>query len=502
MKKIILIICLFLGLSLTAQNRTIDSLKLVLKSAKHDTTRCTILNAMVEVEEDDSLWQKYNDQLKAIAEKNLASSSLSGPLKKNYLQHLANSLNNIGFFYNSTGEIKKALDNCSRSLKIQEQIGDKEGCATSLNMLATIFEKQGQIKKALDYFMCSLKISEKIGDKEGAAATLINLGLINQNLGQTKEALDRFNRSLKIQEEIADKEGIATSLNNIGGIYHKNGNVKVALDYYSRGMKINKEIGNQEGIANALNNIGSLYVRIGQMNKALDQMVQSLNIYEKINNKHGVVSALRNIGAIHLKQGQLNKAFYYGSKGLGLAKELGYPGDIESSAHLMSIIYEKQSKGMQSLEMYKLYIQMRDSVKNKDNQKTAFRKEAQYKYEKQRSEDSITSAKNIEVKNLEIDKQKTEINAKKTQQYFLFGGLGLMIVFAGFMFNRFKVTQKQKNIIEKQKGIVEEQKKLVDEKQKEMLDSINYAKRIQNALLPTEKYIRRKLTEMSFKNGD
>lgn len=36
----------------------------------------------------------------------------------------------------------------------------------------------------------------------------------------------------------------------------------------------------------------------------------------------------------------------------------------------------------------------------------------------------------------------------------------------------------------------------VEEKQKEILDSIRYAKRIQQSLLPTEKYIDKKLKEL------
>ena len=58
-----------------------------------------------------------------------------------------------------------------------------------------------------------------------------------------------------------------------------------------------------------------------------------------------------------------------------------------------------------------------------------------------------------------------------------------------FVINRFRVTNKQKKIIEEQKGIVEKQKEIVEEKQKEVLDSIHYAKRIQLSLLPQEKYI-------------
>jgi serine phosphatase RsbU (regulator of sigma subunit) len=59
----------------------------------------------------------------------------------------------------------------------------------------------------------------------------------------------------------------------------------------------------------------------------------------------------------------------------------------------------------------------------------------------------------------------------------------LVALFGLFMFNRFKVTQKQNHLIREQKAELQKQKELVEEHQKETLDSIHYAKRIQSALL-------------------
>jgi PAS domain S-box-containing protein len=62
---------------------------------------------------------------------------------------------------------------------------------------------------------------------------------------------------------------------------------------------------------------------------------------------------------------------------------------------------------------------------------------------------------------------------------------------------------KQQQIIEQQKKVIEEQKQLVDEaykelheKNREMIDSINYAKRIQVALLTSERYIEKALSRL------
>lgn len=72
----------------------------------------------------------------------------------------------------------------------------------------------------------------------------------------------------------------------------------------------------------------------------------------------------------------------------------------------------------------------------------------------------------------------------------------LVVTFSVFILRALSITKKQKKTIENQKVIVERQKLLVDEKnkaieekQKDILDSIRYANRIQQSLLPTEKYI-------------
>ena len=56
-----------------------------------------------------------------------------------------------------------------------------------------------------------------------------------------------------------------------------------------------------------------------------------------------------------------------------------------------------------------------------------------------------------------------------------------------------KSIQKQKIIIEQQKILVDEAYAQLEEKNAEVIDSIHYAKRIQTALMPNEKYIEKTL---------
>ena len=70
-------------------------------------------------------------------------------------------------------------------------------------------------------------------------------------------------------------------------------------------------------------------------------------------------------------------------------------------------------------------------------------------------------------------------------------------MFSVFLYNRFKVTQKQKKIIEAKEKETQLQKHLIEEKHKEITDSIHYAQRIQRALITPEKYIDKQLNKLN-----
>ena len=75
---------------------------------------------------------------------------------------------------------------------------------------------------------------------------------------------------------------------------------------------------------------------------------------------------------------------------------------------------------------------------------------------------------------------------------FLVLVLGLAVV----IFRSLRINQHKNKIITEQKHLVEKQKELVEEKQKEIIDSINYASRIQRALIMSERYIEKSLNRL------
>ena len=479
-------------------------MKQVIKTAKHDTI---IVNAWIAW--DKIIWKAdpemdfvLNQKIDSLCAKNLKK-NLNKQEKATFLKYSAFALNSFGLINKVQGDYAKAIDYYSQSLEIDDGIGDKKGIAASLNNIGIVYNIQGDYAKAIDYYSQSLKIREEIGEEKGIAASLNNIGVIYYDQGDYAKAIDYYSQSLKIKEEIGDKKGIAASLNNIGTIYKVQGDYAKAIDYYSQSLKIREEIGDKNGIASSLNNIGNIYKAQSDYAKAIEYYNQSLKIREDIGDKKGMASSLQNIGIIYHDQGETAKAFKYSHSSLTIAQEIGAALRIKEAASSLWEINKKLGRYKESLEMYELFISTRDRLESEANQKSVIQQEYKYAYEKQAAADSINNAEADKVKDALLTAEKAENKqhqleaaAQKLQAYFLYGGLGLALLFGGFIFNRFRVTSKQKGVIEEQKGKVEttlqeveHQKEIIEEAHKEITDSIDYAERIQRSFLATKEIL-------------
>jgi len=403
--------------------------------------------------------------------------------------------NSIGIIYKRQGDYGKAIDYYTKSLKIQEEMGDKSGIATALNNIGAIFQDQGDHDKALDYYTKSLKIEEEIGGKRGIAASLGSIGTIYRDQGDYGKALDYHTKSLKIQEEIVDKRGIAAALNNIGTILQDQGDHDKAMDHFTKSLKIQEEMGNKSGIAAAFINIGNIFQNQGDYGKALDYYTKSLKIHEEIGDKSVIAVSLNNIGTVYIDLGDYDKSIDYGKRSLAIAQETDYTSQIRYAAQLLWKGNKKLGKYKESLEMYELYIAARDSLVSEDNQKATIRQEYKYAYEKQAAADSVKVAEAGKVKDALLVAEKAENKQHQQQQYFLYAGLAIALLFGAIIFNRFKLANKQKGIIEQQKKKVDDAYDGLEEAHKEITDSINYAERIQRSFLATDDLLNENLNE-------
>ena len=441
MRKLLCVFFILVSSHTYSQVSQTDSLKNLLKTAKHDTVRCYILNTLVEYEYDEKIWPIYNEQLAELAQKN-ATTTTSKYLKTFYLKCYANSLNNKGFLEQEHGDIAKALEYYSKALKTQEQIDDKKGMATTINNIAYIYMHQGDMDKALE----SVK------------------------------------KAMQLQIDVGDSAGVALSLNNLGNIYKNKNDIPKALDYFNKSLELQKRSNNEYGVSICLSNIGDIYIGQGDRSKGVEYILQSLKIREEMKELDGIAYNLDRLANAMLDLGRLNEALEYGVRSLKVAKELNFIENIRNASKTLYKIYKKQNNANAALQMYELYFQLHDSISNETTRKSSIKNQFQYEYEKKAFADSVRVHEEKKVINAQLKQE-------KTQRFALYGGIFLVGLFGIFMFNRFKVTKKQNDVIQLQKTELQQQKELVEEHQKETLDSIHYAKRIQTALIANSDFI-------------
>ena len=524
MKK--LVICFFSCILLLmpgliqAQQNKIDSLQNLLKTSNDDTTKVNTLNDLCKQYINKGNYEaamQYADQALFRAQKinfkkgiaySFGNIGLIYKYQGNYgkaldsyfnsltireqiedKRGLANTYNSIGLIYEYQGNYEKALDSHFKSLKIMEEIGNKKGVSFSYNNIGIVYEKQGNYEKALDNYFKSLTIKEEIGYKQGIASSYNNIGNIYYYLKNYDNALGNYEKSLKIEEEIGDKSGMADSYNNMGIIYLNQRNYQMALESHLKSLKIYEEIENQNGIASTYNNIGNIYEKQVNYEKALDNYLKGLKIYQEIGFKQGITASYINIGNIYLKQNKFGESYDYINRALIIYKEIGYKDGIKEAYFSLSELQNKKGDYKQAYKYHKLYSDIKDTLLNEQSAEQIAEMNTKY--------DSEKKDKELIKKDAEISKQQAETEKQNLQRNAFIIGFALVIVLAFFIFRGYRQKRnankllEEKNIfIENQKKLVENKNEIIEEKQREIIASITYAKRIQQAILPPDNLVR------------
>ena len=384
------------------------------------------------------------------------------------------------------------------ALEVALKIKDQKSEANSYSNLGVYFWVKGDFPNSLSNQFKALKIREKIKDKRGIATSFSNIGIVYWNQSENVKALDYLKRALNIMEDLGNKVGIAKNTGNIGVIYYQNGEFGKAIEYYLKALKLDEELGARNRVATHFGNIGVVYhamadsttkneiLRNELYDKSLDYYLKALKIEKELGNFALIVRHVGNIGLLNIQLGNYKDAEKYLLNAITLSDSLGFMNEKMQFENSLSVLFELQDDYKNSLKHYRSSAITKDSLFNLEKDKELTRHEMNYEFEKK--ENAIKD---------EQDKRDAVAKADKQRQllfiwFVVFIAISVSII-ALIVFRSLRITKKQKEVIQIQKTLVEEH-------QKELIDSITYAKRIQQSLLPTEKYIERNMNRlMKFK---
>jgi adenylate cyclase len=417
-KKWLLLLLFILSNSSTcfAQERVqqlIDSLLIELNKAKVDTHKITLLNKIAYsypyINPDIGL--KYGQQSLALAEKLVWSKGVAGA-------HMS-----IGANYANKSDYDNALKHDYIALKLYEQLKDKSGQAGLLRNIGIVLRNSKNQHKALEYEFKALKLFEELQDSIGMAIMFSNIANVYYSLKNKEKVIEYNFKALRLYHSLQNAEGTARVTGNIANFYAMEGDFSKAMIFYFEALRKENELKNVNGVTRNMGNIGETYLDIYRN-------------YSKAIKPDSLIPAG--------PQENLMLAKQYLETTIKHSKELKQTEYYLAFAEVLSDVYLLLKKPEKSLELYKEYILVRDSVYDVEKINEAARKELNYEFGKK--EDSLTFQNKLTDIKLVQEKR-----IRKEESLFFTCGILIVLVFSIFLYNRWRLTQKQKQLIEVEK---------------------------------------------------
>src|SRR6056297_2495036 len=456
-KLLFLFFCLFLAISLSAQQSSLDSF-LLAHEHEHDTMKIDLLldeyfSRYIRGEVHDG--EECLDKALAIAEDCECLWSEGKVLLK------------YGDYFKISGDYDQAVDYYLEAKKIFTDLKKVKALGTLFNNLGATYENMGKYEEAMSNLMEALAIYESINDSYSIAKTYVNLGLLYFRQEEYDKSLEFYNRSLQIKRSLNDQEGIALLYNNIAIVNYYTENYDSVRYYFQKAYDIYEKEGNKRSQVMALSNLAEIYSVLGQKDKALESYFDVLKLEKELGEKAQVARTHFLIADLYCSRSNFKEAKKYLYQSLNMAKEVNSLIDIKDAYSLLTEIYKEEKDYKTALKYNELYCTINDSIFNAEKLRQIKEIETQYE----------TRKKEQRIKNLENEKIISDLRIKR-QQFLIFSViLGLLIIssFILVLFNRNKKIRLANDKLSYQK--------------KQITDSIEYASKIQTAILPPDDYI-------------
>jgi len=412
--------------------------------------------------------------------------------KANRPDKVARQYNNIGNAFADLAKYDSSKQYYDKAVEISINEGDHFLIASSYINISTLYNFTGQKDKELEYLLKAIHIAREHKLDEALANGLFNLAVHYSYSMEFEKSQELIDELKLIYRKRGDEEGYALLHNLNAKLAFDQNDPEQAMVYLDSAMNIYLELGYLSKKASIQLNIGQVNAQIGKLEEARTSLWKAYETFWKIGDIRFAVIAMHDLSLVFHEQGQTNKALRYMERAVFLSDSIGVIYEDVEYLKEYSELYTKLGQYDSAYAKLLLYSQMQDSLNRKGRIDAISQMEAQFQ----------TERKQLKIDNLKKEKelQDATLENQKAQNQLLYLGLGaalLMIVFISYAFVQKKrdneLIRSQKSLLVEKNEQLNEQKDIVEEKNREITDSINYARKIQDAVLPPLQSIHAKL---------
>jgi PAS domain S-box-containing protein len=363
------------------------------------------------------------------------------------------SLKLIARAYYNLGNNQNALKYYNLALSISIQEKDKISEIEIINKIGVLYRILGSLHLSLEKHIKALELSNQIPDPDTLKVQIFNdLGVLYRNFNDNEKAMLSYKEALNLSFKRNYLKGQGIAYKNIGNLMFYSKNYDSAIVYYNKALQVysdkNIPLYFKSGI---LNNIGNVNRMKKDFKTALKYYNLALEISLDIEDKNLEAIIYKNIATTYKNKEDYNLAKDYFFKSINIAKEIDLKRVLIESYYELSDLYEKTNELKNSLEYYKLFSLLKDSVY--DNERNIHIAELEMRYNKKQQEETI----NI----LKLKRQQTHIIYLSVLSLFL-------IILLYVNYKRLKLKKSDNKLISEQKAILESLNKELKEKNFEL----------------------------------
>ena len=196
-----------------------------------------------------------------------------------------------------------------------------------------------------------------------------------------------------------------------------------------------------------------------------------------------MASSMLTFGMLFMEHHKYNVAEDYLLKAFTFSKEIKSKELIKDMTFKLSLLYEQQLDYRKAYYYYSLHSHTKDTLLNSENSKLITEMNTKYAAEK-KEQDIELFKKNEHLQRLELSKRENEFDEQRTITIVIFIGFSLLMVVALLLFSRYRLKKIANDKLLKAFNLIEERNLAIAKNNGLITDSITYAKRIQDAILP------------------
>lgn len=384
----------------------------------------------------------------------------------------------IGDAYYLLGDFPKSELYYGKAEQLAEADNNQEKLAKAYMGLGTVYSDNGRTDAALDYLFKSLTIRELQGDKIETANVLNNIAVLYHKQGKGEDAIEFMHRVNQIDKETGDSLSLGYSYSNLGAFHYHEGNNDSALFYHNLALDVRTALNDDFQRSRTLNNIANVLVDMGQVSEATKVYKNSIKLRRELGNQFELALGLNNFGEALLGADMTEQAFPYLLEAHNILDSLNNLTMALDNSEFLAKAYSQKGDYKSAYEFMRLAFSLRKDVFDEKRSEQTQEMMAKFETEQTKKENEALRAKRAE-DSLDLEKS-------KNKSYLLIGGMLILGLLAFMIFTKLRTNKK---VTVKLKALYNQ----LEESNTSILDSINYAKRIQSAILPPINKIKEKL---------